>query len=618
MAEEQSKKRAKEQNSNDDESEDEMIGPLPVEASKPKKKKVLEFEQVYLDNLPSSESYEKSYMHRDFITHVVVTRTDFLVTASCDGHVKFWKKTEEGVEFVKHYRGHLGSICCTAASVDGLLFCSVANDKSLKVFDVVNFDMINMMKIGYEPGQCEWIYSRGAAIAALACSEKDSGKIHIYDGRGNNVPLNTIGIHTKPITFIKYNSKYDVAVSADEAGMIEYWSGLKGDFKFPQNVNFQYKTDTDLFEFIMCKAVPTSLAFAPDGKLFATMATDRKVRVFRFLSGKKVRVFDEDLQVYTDMQQSGQHLPDMEFGRRMAGEKDLEKTKNLRYSNVTFDESGYFLLYATLFGIKVINIHTNRCVRIIGKNENVRFLSLALYQGKPSQGKAAITLETEAADNPSLNKSTTDPTIFCTANKKNRFYVFTRRDPDQSVEGDRDVFNEKPSREEIYAATESSGGLDRVAESVVIHTSMGDIQVKLFVKECPKTVENFVVHSRNGYYNGQIFHRVIKQFMIQTGDPLGDGTGGESIWGGEFEDELHHNLRHDRPYTLSMANAGPNTNGSQFFITVVPAPWLDNKHTVFGRVVRGMDVVQEISNVSTNPRDDRPYEEVKVLNIAVK
>lgn len=595
-----------------------MIGPLPVQASKPKKKKVLEFEQIYLDNLPSSESYEKSYMHRDFITHIVATGTDFLVTASCDGHVKFWKKTEEGIEFVKHFRSHLGSICCTAASVDGLLFCSVASDKSLKVFDVVNFDMINMMKIGYEPAQCEWIYSRGAVIAALACSEKDSGKIYVYDGRGNNVPLHTIGIHTKPITFMKYNSKYDVVVSADEAGMVEYWSGLKGDCKFPQNIDFQYKTDTDLFEFVMCKTIPTSLAFSPDGKLFATMATDRKVRIFRFLSGKKNRVFDENLQVYTDMQQSGRHLPDMEFGRRMAGEKDLEKTKNLRYSNITFDESGYFLLYATLFGIKVINIHTNRCVRIIGKNENVRFLSLALYQGKPSQGKAAVTLETEAADNPSLNKSTTDPTIFCTANKKNRFYIFTRRDPDQSAEGDRDVFNEKPSREEIYAATESSGGLDRVAESAVLHTTMGDIQVQLFVKECPKTVENFVVHSRNAYYNGHIFHRVIKQFMIQTGDPLGDGTGGESIWGGEFEDELHHNLRHDRPYTLSMANAGPNTNGSQFFITIVPAPWLDNKHTVFGRVVKGMDVVQEISNVSTNPRDDKPYEEVKVINITLK
>ena len=151
-----------------------------------------------------------------------------------------------------------------------------------------------------------------------------------------------------------------------------------------------------LFHFVsisfQCKTIPTSLAFSPDGKLFATMSQDRKVRVFRFLSGKKIRVFDEDLQVFTEMQQSGRHLPGMEFGRRVAIEKDLEKTKNLRYSNIIFDESGYFLLYATLLGIKVINVHTNKCVRIIGKNENVRFLSLALYQGKPNKGKAAATL----------------------------------------------------------------------------------------------------------------------------------------------------------------------------------------------------------------------------------
>ncbi len=104
--------------------------------------------------------------------------------------------------------------------------------------------------------------------------------------------------------------------------------------------------------------------------------------------------------------------------------------------------------------------------------------------------------------------------------------------------------------------------------------------------------------------------------MIQTGDPLGDGTGGESIWGGEFHDEFHPSLRHDRPFTVSMANAGPDTNGSQFFVTTVPTPWLDDKHTVFGRVTHGMEVCQAIENVKCN-RFDKPHEDVAIIAVEI-
>ena len=136
-----------------------------------------------------------------------------------------------------------------------------------------------------------------------------------------------------------------------------------------------------------------------------------------------------------------------------------------------------------------------------------------------------------------------------------------------------------------------------LAKSAIIRTTFGDIYIKLFPIECPKTVENFTVHSQNGYYNDVIFHRVIRGFMIQTGDPKGNSTGGKSIWGNVFDDEFHRSLKHDRPGTVSMANAGPNTNGSQFFITTSEAKWLDNKHTIFGRVTKGMDVVQAIECV---------------------
>ena len=180
----------------------------------------------------------------------------------------------------------------------------------------------------------------------------------------------------------------------------------------------------------------------------------------------------------------------------------------------------------------------------------------------------------------------------------------------------------------------------------VMHTNMGDIEIKLFPEQAPKTVENFTTHAKNDYYNGIIFHRVIKDFMIQGGDPTGTGMGGESIWGRSFEDEFTpelHNLRG----ALCMANAGPNTNGSQFFIVQASdvtsnmleqmkdladngfppeiteayakmggTPWLDFRHTVFGQVVNGMDVVDAIANVQVGAAD-KPVNDVVILGIDI-
>lgn len=131
--------------------------------------------------------------------------------------------------------------------------------------------------------------------------------------------------------------------------------------------------------------------------------------------------------------------------------------------------------------------------------------------------------------------------------------------------------------------------------SAILDTDKGQITIELFAEKTPRTVNNFVFLSRQGFYNGTIFHRVIADFMAQGGDPTGTGRGGP---GYRFADEFDPGLRHDKPGILSMANAGPNTNGSQFFITHVPTPWLDGKHSVFGRVTDGMDVL-----LSIPPRD---------------
>jgi len=141
---------------------------------------------------------------------------------------------------------------------------------------------------------------------------------------------------------------------------------------------------------------------------------------------------------------------------------------------------------------------------------------------------------------------------------------------------------------------------------VVLSTNQGDIELKLYPKIAPLAVENFTTHVKNGYYNGLIFHRVIKGFMIQGGDPDGTGMGGESIWKKDFDNEYGANVVFDKPFLLAMANRGPNTNGSQFFITTVPTPHLNGGYTIFGEVIKGKEAVRKIENVSTSQPGDVP------------
>ncbi|MBF6978710.1 peptidylprolyl isomerase [Tuanshanicoccus lijuaniae] len=186
--------------------------------------------------------------------------------------------------------------------------------------------------------------------------------------------------------------------------------------------------------------------------------------------------------------------------------------------------------------------------------------------------------------------------------------------------------------------------VEQLETNVIMHTNKGDIELVLFKDQAPKTVENFVELAKKGYYDGVIFHRVIKDFMIQGGDPTGTGMGGESIYGESFEDEFSRELFNLRG-ALSMANAGPNTNGSQFFIvtsSMVPTqmlgqmkqlgfpediitayaenggtPWLDQRHTVFGHVKAGFDNVLAIEQVETGAQD-KPVEPVVITGITVK
>jgi cyclophilin family peptidyl-prolyl cis-trans isomerase len=156
-------------------------------------------------------------------------------------------------------------------------------------------------------------------------------------------------------------------------------------------------------------------------------------------------------------------------------------------------------------------------------------------------------------------------------------------------------------------------------EIMVIETTMGTIEVALFRDDAPKTVENFVQLAAKKYYDGIIFHRVMDNFMIQGGDPTGTGTGGQSIYGKGFEDEISPKYKFDRPGLLAMANTGqPMSNGSQFFITTVPTPWLNGHHTIFGEVVSGMDVVNAIGKVPVAKGSNKPLKDVVMTHVHLK
>lgn len=376
-----------------------------------------------------------------------------------------------------------------------------------------------MIPFDTTPKSVCWVHRRGASLPLLAVSEEIGHTIRVYDGRGETqTPIHTnSSLHRSPVTVMAYNNAYDCVISGDENGMIEYWRP-DGGFEKPDNV-FQYKSSTSLFEFKKARSLPSSITISPAGSQFATFSfPDRKIRVFDFPTGRLHRTYDESLLTVTEMQQAGtalQKLEDVEFGRRLAVERELENPAIQHRINVIFDESGNFILYGSILGTKVINTLTNRVVKVYGKDEPFRSLNIALYQGQP-QKKGVVTVSMAASANPLLQEAEErDPMLVSTGSGKVRFYIFTN--DDDISKSERDVQNEKPkslnSRQQIEAKPAESG------TAAILHTTHGDIHIRLFPEAAPKAVENFVTHSKNGYYNNTIFHRVIRKFMIQV-DPF--------------------------------------------------------------------------------------------------
>ena len=600
-------------------------------------------------------------MHRETLTHVLMASKDFVITISVEGIVKFWKKNNIGtLEFIKSFRAHSGPITAAALSPDGCWLATGSFDRSIKIFDIENFDMIEIIKYEEAVGQLIWwkspFFNSFRLLATNKIEQPDEEEDKHNDSH-ENIPHLTVfdpwNIKRKlsitkifindaeeplpEFTSWAINSTTNTLVVGCVDNSIKYFviqeeSNESNGINLVQ-VNFgNNNKNNNLNDFKSDQGIVTGISFSPNEEIFATMSTDRIVRVFQFDSGKMVKKFDERLNIYSEAQQSQKlqiKLDDLEFGRRLAIERDLQRSPYFNDLKAHFDQSGHFLLYPSPIGIKVVNLENNRVVRLLAREDTLRPLQFALYQGIPAKKRksAAISsIDMAASVNPGLEGESEcyDPTIIFTSYRKSKFYLVSKREPvvdtDTGNFVDRDVLNEKLVSSTVGSKASTVDPTKTTSKAnqpkVILRTSKGDITLLLTQLETPRTVENFLTHCRNGYFNNVIFHRIIKNFMIQTGDPQGDGTGGESIWGGEFEDEFHPDLKHSQPFVVSMANCGPNTNGSQFFITTVKCPWLDNKHTVFGRVIGGTEVVSAIENVKCDNLD-RPVEPIKILQVEI-
>ena len=554
--------------------------------------------EVKLWDVPLSRNYAISLMHRETVSHAVTsTKHGYVLTASADGVVKFWKrqavssasaesKEEEEtaalaaaaaakkqgmdsvvtpyLEFVKSFTAHVGATLALCMAPNGDTACSVGSDNIIKVYDIATFDVTGMMKVSFAN-------IRGPAVMTndwLAVVNASNQDILLFSYATLSLePIHTLSLHAQRITAMVLNHQHGCVLSADASGTLELWNTT--DFASSvSNTSYRSKTETDYYTLLQKKT--HAVALACSGTHYCVYGHDHKVRIYQHTNGKIVVRLDERPRLYQETYtQYG--MDALEYGKRAATERELlqessvfnssnsHNSQHTQSLSVSFDPSGKYLLLPTMVGIKVLDWARRKLRRIIGVADasTLRFVTVCLCPGNAVVNRQLQLARTSgsrrAVSESSKDTKPGDALLVALAYHKRRLYVFSHRDPIHESEEQadettttaaavtrRDVWNEAPDAEDRWAALEGDTANDpnQLGREAILRTTMGDVHLKLFANQVPRTIENFCGHARNGYYDKVVFHRVIKGFMIQTGDPLGDGTGGESIWGGEFEDEF--------------------------------------------------------------------------------
>ncbi|EMG49447.1 Peptidyl-prolyl cis-trans isomerase cypE [Candida maltosa Xu316] len=452
---------------------------------------------------------------------------EIIITGSTTGIVKFYiidEDNDDSFKCIKTFNPHQGNKITRLITNESSLASFAEGDNIVNIYDMNTLDMIYMVDIT-EKSQLPSKYASSWYHEHIVITNDDHNWIYYSTEDEDDMEIGRTP-HDAKITHIVYVLDYGCFVSVDEKGFIEIWNPVNG--QFPSVCRFKVKSETDLFFFRKNKIVVDYLGYFENRNLIV-VGHEGGFKLFDITTGKIVDSVD-----------------------------------NPRVLNSNIILEGNEVYYSTPTGIQVYNLKKKSDIRSIRLPEDGYYLGLLRDDDEGSSVDSSLLMPGAAFDESKFN-STAQPTLIATG--KERIYNLSN------------ITNETRKKAKLKNDEYSK---------VTLHTTKGDIKLKLFPEYAPKTVENFLTLCKRKYYNNVIFHRVIRDFMIQTGDPKGDGTGGESCWGGYFEDEFSDQISHEE-YIVSMANAGPNTNGSQFFITTGDVQFLDNKHTIFAKVISGFE-----------------------------
>ena len=554
-----------------------------------------------LQKIPQPNYYEKSFAHTTLIQETLkIQKKQLLISLSIDGNLKFWIKTKKLFEIYKTENFHNSKIkSIRKKKNEEILYTLSNNGKEIKMINLNTIDLIKTINLDFIIKKFLPFKNSSHFEDFLVIDEKED--LRIVSG------LKIFG-NVKNFVFCK---KLNCVIFLSGKHFLEYLD--VDDWKFVGKKNgvfFSSKFDTDLF----ClkkkmKGKCLSMVLDEEEEFLSIYSSYLEIFIFDTKTGKLILELDTSYQFLIKSYPMFFIKEKHNLEKKMLIEDDLIKKLNneKEYSqkiNFTFDETKSFIIFPFFGGILIYSIKAKKPIKILANKEKERYISTTIYNPK-----------TEKVD----NIKSKDTIIISYPYKRGKFCLFTLRppiNPDPHKKAQPESSRDIPDNSHPKSAPKALSKAKKLSLSkrAIISTTLGSIHIELFPKIAPLAVQNFLTHSKNNYYTNCLFHRVVPGY-VQTGDPRNDGTGGESIWGKEFRDEIGQ-VFHDRPFCVSMANSGRDGNGSQFFITTVPSPWLDGKHTIFGRVFKGSEVVTEIEALRTD-NFEKPYMDVRILNVFV-